>query len=347
MRLAGQAKGGFYPTPERVVQQIAKFLRPDKARYQAHSFHNLIDPCCGNGDALRDISAHLRNTVNTDLTSYGVELHKDRAAQAGEFLDHTLGLDIFQTSIANNAFGLLYLNPPYDFDSDTESKRRLEHSFLTYCTRYLQPNGILVFVIPQIRLSVSANYIASHYHNIRCYSFPKPEWEDFNQVVLFAARNTQPAPNPSRAREIMDWSMKPIDPLSKNSYAIYSIPPSTATDLLFANRLIDPQESANIARVSGLWTHSQVQEALWPPAKRTTRPLMPLRRGHMAMLIAAGLMDNISLEGDDGRRIIVKGRVEKKMVLVEETELQQTYRERMTTSVVSLDLDTGEFDNIV
>ena len=33
---------------------------------------------------------------------------------------------------------------------------------------------------------------------------------------------------------------------------------------------------------------------------------MPLRRGHIAMLVAAGFLNNLVLEGD-GRRILVKG----------------------------------------
>ena len=135
--------------------------------------------------------------------------------------------------------------------------------------------------------------------------------------------------------------------LSDNGYPTHYIPSNFAHELLFANRVIDPVESARLARTSGLWTSPLMQDALWPPQARRTRPLMPLRRGHMAMFIAAGLVDNISLEGDDGRRIIVKGRVDKDLVLVENEENSQTYRERMTTSVISLDLDTGEFDKIL
>ena len=347
MRLAGQAKGGFYPTPDRVTQRIISLIGLDKPHTNTPTHHTLIDPCCGNGDALRDIRDHLALSEPSTLTTYGVELHKDRAAQAGEFLDHTLALDIFQTSIANNAFGLLFLNPPYDFDSDEDSSRRLEHSFLTYCTRYLQPSGILVLIIPQIRLSTSANYIASHYDDIECFSFPDPEWDDFNQVVLFATRKENPSSNPPQARIILDMAFTRPPILPEDDFPNHYIPSNYSRDLLFANRVIDPLESAKLARASGLWTSPLIQDALWPGVTKRTKPLMPLRRGHMAMFIAAGLVDNISLEGDDHRRIIVKGRVEKNLQLAETDDKSETYRERMTTSVISLDLDTGEFDKIL
>ena len=47
-----------------------------------------------------------------------------------------------------------------------------------------------------------------------------------------------------------------------------------------------------------------VPDTLWPARDTRTRPLMPLRRGHMAMLVAAGFLDNLCLEAE-GRRILV------------------------------------------
>ena len=43
----------------------------------------------------------------------------------------------------------------------------------------------------------------------------------------------------------------------------------------------------------------------------------------------------------DGR-ILVKGKTSKEMVQVEDTPEKETYRERLVTTVVSLNLDNGE-----
>ena len=72
---------------------------------------------------------------------------------------------------------------------------------------------------------------------------------------------------------------------------------------------------------------------------------MPLRRGHMAMLVAAGFLDNLVLEAE-GRRILVKGRTTKEMILVEDTPQKEVYRERLSTTVTALDLDDGEITDI-
>ena len=47
-----------------------------------------------------------------------------------------------------------------------------------------------------------------------------------------------------------------------------------------------------------------------------------------------------------GRRILVKGRTTKELVLAEETENTEVYRERLKTTVVALDLDDGEITDI-
>ena len=96
-----------------------------------------------------------------------MELHRDRAEEAEGQLDHALASDLFATSIANGAFGLLLLNPPYDYDSED---KRVEHAFLTHCTRFLMEGGLLVFIVPRQRLSVSARYLASHYGKLRCWA---------------------------------------------------------------------------------------------------------------------------------------------------------------------------------
>jgi hypothetical protein len=68
---------------------------------------------------------------------------------------------------------------------------------------------------------------------------------------------------------------------------------------------------------------------------------MPLRKGHLALLIAAGMLNNVVLS-QNGERLLVKGRTHKELVPVEsadeDTEVQ---REVIRTSVVVLDLDTG------
>ena len=60
MRIAGRMKMGYYPTPERVVEQIRKCLSFPREPFTA------LDPCCGEGLALEQL---LSNTQAAYLRS--------------------------------------------------------------------------------------------------------------------------------------------------------------------------------------------------------------------------------------------------------------------------------------
>ena len=344
MRLAAQAKGGYYPTPDRIVDMIGGLMR------QPYGYHNAakasiraLDPCCGPGEALGRLTGLLRQGSTAAVETYGVELHKERAEEATERLDHVLPADAFQTSIANGAFGLLFLNPPYDWEQD--DKKRVEHAFLTHCTRYLVDGGVLVFIVPRQRLAVSARFLSTHYTRVRCWAFPDPEREVFDQVVLMAIRRSDPSPDSSTEAQIREWAEGEPETLTHSQYTVFYPPVTAAGDILFTRRTVDPVAAAAEARRSGLWTNPQITDALWPAREDRTRPLMPLRRGHMAMLVAAGFLDNLQLEAD-GQHILVKGRTSKEMVLVDDTPEKEVFRERLKTTVVALGLDDGEITDI-
>ena len=345
MRLAGQAKGGFYPTPERVVDLIAQLIRlpTTYSYYRSLETLRILDPCCGAGEALAQLAERLRHDNGVSIETYGVELHTERAEQAAERLDHALSADLFSTSIANHAFGLCLLNPPYDWATD--EKKRVEHAFLTTCTRYLDEGGLLVFIVPRHRLGVSAKYLASYYYKLQCWAFPEPEREAFDQVVVIGYRHAEPHLDEEAERQVWEWSEGEPETLQSSAYPIYRPSTTNGGDILFATRSVDPVAAAAEARRSGMWASPEVNDSLWPSKDQRTRPLMPLRRGHMAMLIAAGFLDNLSLEAD-GHRILVKGKTTKEMVLVEDTPDKETYRERLKTTVVALDLHDGGITDI-
>ena len=343
MRLAAQSKGGYYPTPDRVVDLIAGLIdAPYGYHHRNRETLRILDPCCGGGDALAQLAEEIRYRASLPVETYGVELHRDRAEEAARRLDHTLAADLFATSIANGAFGLAYVNPPYDFDSED---KRVEHAFLTHCTRYLAEGGLLVFIVPRQRLGVSARYLSTHYRNLNCWAFPDPEREVFDQVVLLGYRKTDPVPDAHAEEQVRAWAEGEPESLRRVRYPVFRATATPAGDILFTTRTVDPVAAAAEARRSGLWASTAITDTLWPAKDNRTRPLMPLRRGHMAMLVAAGFLDNLVLEAED-RRILVKGKTGKEMVLVEDTPEKEVYRERLVTTVVSLDLGDGEIVEI-
>ncbi len=113
---------------------------------------------------------------------------------------------------------------------------------------------------------------------------------------------------------------------------------------MFASLIFDPQQAAAEARRRGAWAQPDLAEQLWPSDEQPVRPLMPLRRGHLALLIAAGLLNNcVLLDGE--RSVLVKGRTFKELVAIEsDDEEVEIQREVIRTSVTVLDLVTGDLE---
>ena len=347
MRLAGLAKGGYYPTPMRCVDLVSNLVTVRTQNVDGiRETIRILDPCCGPGDACERLAAKLSQKSNAEIRTFGVELEKERAQQAQEQMDFALSSDLFQAMIANNAFHLLYLNPPYDFDQED---KRVEHAFLTHCTRYLVSGGLLILVVPRHRLSVSARFLAANYDRLECRRFPDPEYDDFDQVILVGNRRAQPQVNQYNEKMILNWAhcsteqMKTLE--DDSTMMLMFVPTGEQSEVLFTIRTVDPVQAAAEARKSGLWTNQAIQDSLWPLHTVKTQPLMPLRQGHMAMLVAAGFLDNLCLEGN-GKRILVKGRTVKKMEYVSETENEEIWQDRMYTTIRTLDLNTGRVRDV-
>ena len=337
-RLEGIAKAEYYPTPPSVVERVAALVRlaPSAQRRAAR----VLDPCCGPGDALRQFADAIGGSE-----TYGIEIEQNRAADARTSLDHVIAGSAFAVRLGHEAFSCLWLNPPYDQD---DGGKRLEHSFLTTISRSLAPGGLLVYIVPQARLAQSARYLSTHYERMRCYRFQDPEYAAFWQCALLAYKRSGPAIAPEAKAQVEAWSAEPLPELpevgsERTTFEVASLP---AGPITFASQFFEPEVAAAEARQRGLWTNVALVERFWPAEDRAVRPLMPLRRGHLAVLIAAGFLNNILLD-DGSRRVLVKGRVTKVSRPVESADPDvEVEREVLRTSVVMLDLRTGHFEDI-
>jgi hypothetical protein len=135
----------------------------------------VLDPCAGTGEP----AAALAEALGGE--SYGIELSAERAERCRARLDRVLAKSAFPVRLANAAFSILRLNPPYDAH---DAQRGLEHAFLTGLSRAMCPGGVLVFLLPQVRLAGSARYLAAHYAGLRAYRFPDPEYGAFTTGLL-------------------------------------------------------------------------------------------------------------------------------------------------------------------
>lgn len=364
MRLAGQAKAGFYPTPPKVTKCIASHFKP--LDYPVR----LLDPCTGEGTALTNLLMGFSKTdLLTDLLkpeTYGIELDSDRAGIAKEKLTRVINSDFFNTRISKQAFSLILLNPPYDYSLD--ANQRLEHKFLIACKDLLMAGGIMILIIPQTRLiKITARHLAAYYENIKVCKFPEPEYQDYKQIVIFATRKDNNIPNDILQAELekvqaafklasMTEEVSTLPELREVKDPEYILPESIPDpSFCFRGYDIDPAEALDQVQKNGLWNDHGILELFLPQITNgQIRPLMPLKKGHIALLIASGFINNQILEDGD-LKLIIKGksfktnRIERKERIEtsedgKEKEVTDIIeKERFDTVINAFNLNTGEF----
>jgi len=354
-RLASQAKMGYYPTPPEVIKQI-------KELFSFSPGSRCLDTCCGEGDALATLTDHVL------VETYGIELDKERARQAKGNLGRVLNCDaIYETRITNNAFDLLFLNPPYDWEtkeneeSDTE---RTEKKFLQYHLRYLNTKGVLVYVIPFTSLKHTYRFFLK-LKDLRVLAFPEELYKQFKQVVVIGKSSAFSGKSEIDAnRAMMKNIIKYVDPetayeslwttesiLRAGDYRpLYEVERNNVELKNFTSTRIVPEEVLPFVESSQVY--AEFDRRISVDKVDDIQPLSMLRNGHLAMLLASGMM-NGRLKNDK-YDLVVKGNIKSFMQQNEEEEEILNGQKKMTVKstkkyevqVRALDLNTLKFIDI-
>ena len=344
MRHAGRMKAGFYPTPPNVTELLKRVLMPPLSethyygsrRYDAPKRVALLDPTCGDGAPLASIAEGLRQRRPVTVETYGVELDRQRAAKARKRLGSVAVGDArhFKAS----GFSLLLLNPPYD---DAGKGRRLEVEFLKLYIPALRPRGVLVYIIPEKSLAAAAGWLRSHFEDVRAYRFPEDEYRAFGQVVVLGTKRYAPVPaeNPVLVVEEDD-----LEGYALGSYPDPYLLPEVTEDPQLEDHGLEPSAYLEASRESAAWdallAHSQHSDA--PTA---LPPLVPMAQEHLALLVAAGHLNQTVVPTDEGP-LLLRGQVKKVKVELppeeDEDRVVQRAQERYVSTIQALNLETLE-----
>ena len=287
------------------------------------------------------------------MTTHGIELDHQRAHEARSRLTKVLWGDaLTEMQVSPNAFGLLYLNPPYDDGvSDGAKSQRLEVQFLRRYLGTLQQGGYLVLVIPYYILKHCAKPLA-RYFKVQVLGFPKDEFQAFRQCIVFGRKKllvpkeeteqTQTHLKELAAMEPDDF-MDEVETLECIAPVSITVPTPVKPLTTFMARNIDPLEAIPLVRKAGIVKN--VLAELTPRKNNEIRPLTPLENGHLALMLAGGYM-NGAIE-KDGRQLVIKGGVHKseKVINVRENDSGEgsiTTRDQYIPTVKVIDMQTAE-----
>jgi hypothetical protein len=322
-RPASQATAGYFPTPEHLLAPIASLLALER---DDHDHPIFLDPCAGKGAAIVGLAAAVLGLDPERAARYceAIELEATRAESLRRRLPERCVYqgDAFTFGIsADPGATVLFLNPPYDTDPE---HRRLEERFLARFTAALAPGGALVFVVPHYALAASAESLASRFTSVRAWRFPEPDFGAFRQVVVVALRRSEPTP-PDR------FTLQRLRAAAESAEALPVLPaagqvPPLTVSVPYANLRL----SAQAIDVEGLLARCRpfAASASLLGYDRDARQLLgtplpvalPPRPAHIALALAAGLLNGRRLAPNDPSRLpylLAKGTFTRTLHLVD------------------------------
>jgi hypothetical protein len=308
VRLEGHMKCGYYPTPPDVTGRIRRLVSLPEEPLSA------LDPCAGEGLALADL------VRGSGAVTFGIELDRRRASRAKRRLDHAIRGDFFRCRVSPKSASLVLLNPPYADDEDG----RLEFRFLKAALSLVRPGGVLVYLIPQRRLTERvARVLAGHFEKVRVSRFPDPEFDRFRQIAVIGTKRAAAVAVsmddlPSCLQGV---PLRELKPLPARPKAAYDVPPSPPIRTFKSNE-IDEEALAEELAVSKLGRADVGSRDVG-----RDRPPVPLHAGHVALLLAAGELDGVVGKGKG--RHVVRGYVKKTVDMTQDEDEKgnQTIRE--------------------
>ena len=326
MRNAGRLKLGYFPLPTEEGNRLRRLLHSAEPS-------SAIDPCVGTGDALHNITADL------PCRRYGVELDAERAAGAAKSSIETIQGNLFDAHAKVETFSLLYLNPPYDSEIGTLNNQRMELLFLEHTYRWLVHGGVLLFVLPEKRLSVCIPLLAANFTGFRLFRLNDPESIRFEQVALAAVRKPMRGDAMEANRSLLQRLLFNTEPLDlEDEHEPYYLPATPPAVIAYRGLPFDAIE--DLIPHSPAWKH--VAPFLLPKEEMASgRPITPLHAGHVGLLCTAGLLNGVFGEGAD--RHIARWRSIKHTTIIKEKEddLEITRKRERFSNELSLVYQDG------
>ncbi|RJG21367.1 DUF6094 domain-containing protein [Paenibacillus thiaminolyticus] len=285
-RLGSESKAGYFATPMEELSLLCSKLKCEVD--QEHERIRILDPCCGEGTALRLLHSRFRE-IDVWTETYGVELEKSRYEAASQTEIDVVIHDGYENLRTEPKFSLLWLNPPYQ-DGFGE---RAELTFLRRLTsaKYgvLQKDGILMFCIPQYVLKDTASILSGRFRNFRVYRFTDGNYDVFKQIVVIATLGKGPDSKENyKLLKSIGEGTKEILPTFAEIEQDIIIPASTEDLMVFRAGRLHPDELKTDLKNSSVFHEVEKRFMHQCQDIEMKRPMLPLKPTHMGVAIAAG-----------------------------------------------------------
>lgn len=297
------------------------------------SAFSVADFCAGSGNALNVM------TEGTEAVTFGIEPNEEKYLELRERANYALYGGYEECRISRDTFRLMYLNPPYDNDSETlESKmERKEKRFLRQLFPYVAVDGILIFNIPRGRMTKDiVNILVANLDDIRVYASHD---DTFNQVYTIGRKRATKYIDRNEVQRILGLMLEgsELQRIPMAEAPLYKVFPGNISPKLFRSSHIDVDHVREVSRLSSLTRKGMEWSTPKKPAERL-QPLLPDKEMHRVLRMASGKLNG---KVGSGKLLhVLKGVVKKESIStteVTDNETVITEREKFTITFKIVD----------
>lgn len=302
---------GNYETKDHDLECLRSLLQ-----FPTEAF-SVADLCAGSGKALEIL------TDDSMAVTYGVEPNEHKYMELRQRVDQALFGGYEECRISRDSFRLMYLNPPYDSDSDSAGAKleRKEKRFLRQLLPYVSVDGILIYNIPRGRMTKDiVTMLVANLDDIRIY---QSHDDTYHQVYAIGRKRAEKMINRSEVQRILGL-LQPDHELERLPHVeqpLYKVKSGHPVLKLFRSSHMDVEQLVKVSLSSGLTKKTKEWTTPKKPSEKL-QPLLPDKEMHRVMRMASGKLNGKVGSGE--LLHVLKGIVKKAIVQsVEETAAEE------------------------
>lgn len=296
---------GNYETTDQDMECIRSLIEFPKDPFSVADF------CAGSGRALEVLCSE------SSAVSFGIEPNETKYIELRARADFALFGGYEESRVSRGYFRLLYLNPPYDADSESEITKieRKEKRFLRHLLPYLCVDGILVYNIPRYRMTKDiVTMLVANVEDIRVY---RSHDDTFKQVYAIGRKRAEKVIDRNEVQRILSLldEKNNLEVLPFSSDPLYRVKPGNVKPKLFRSNRMDVEQIRSTIVSSTLMKKSVEWTTPHKPSEKL-QPLLPDKEMHRVMRMASGKLNGRVGSGE--LLHVLKGVVKKKTIQINE-----------------------------
>jgi ribosomal protein S27AE/16S rRNA G966 N2-methylase RsmD len=290
---------GYFAFDEKHHPALLSLVQP------AQGAAKILDPFAGEGAVLEQMARAWH------ATPYANELDSARAEVCRQRFGAKQALrgDAERLLASNNAFSLVWINPPYDHDSSESGSKRLEFKYLRHSWKWGMTGALMMWVVYQHHLTEeAASFLAKNSTQVDVWACPGKHLKAYDQIVVVAIKGKSANPE-ALYNDILRQKAQP-HLLDVQDEPRYTLPKANKDKrFVFTANTVEPDQGIHLIQAHGTWRNNGFQALLTPPPPpHKIQPIVAPRPGHTALVLAAGVANGAILENTQYGTVALRGK---------------------------------------